>query len=99
MKHFTSMLLLSSLVAAVSAQLNTTCFQESGAILVTPQDGTYSADRLVYNEKIVNEPAAIVYAYTEEQVQEVVLCARANGIKAVPRGGGHGYEGMSEDGL
>ena len=85
--------LLFFLAGIASAQLNFTCLQETGVVLVTAQDTTYSNDRLVYNKKIQNEPAAIAYAYTEEQVQDAVVCARANGLKAVARSGGHGYEG------
>ena len=85
--------LLLSLATLASAQVNRTCFQDSGAVLVTPQDGTYNADRMVFNEKVQNEPAAVAYAYSENQVQDLVTCARATGLKAVPRGGGHGYEG------
>lgn len=77
-----------------SAQLNLTCFQNDGGVLVSPQDANYNNDRLIFNEKIQNEPAAIAYAYSEEQVQQIVHCAKVSGLKAVPRGGGHGYEGI-----
>ena len=63
---------------------------------MTPQGahaGDYDNDRLVFNEKIRNEPAGIAYAYTEAQVQAIIQCAQSSGLKAVPRGGGHGYEG------
>ena len=92
-------LLTLGLTALASAQVDTTCFEDSGAIIVTPQDDTYNSDRLVYNEKVQNKPAAIVYAHTENQVQQAILCARANSVKAVPRGGGHGYEGSPSPSL
>ncbi len=76
------------------AQFNSTCFQNDGSVLITPQDGNYNNDRLIFNEKIQRKPVAIAYAYTEQQVQDLVLCARQNALQLSPRGGGHGYEGI-----
>lgn len=89
-------LFLSVLIASLGysvAQLDLTCFQNGGGVLVTPQNSQYSNDRLVFNQKVSRQPAAIAYAYNEAQVQAIIQCATANGFKTVPRGGGHGYEG------
>ena len=82
------------LSGAALAQLNATCFQNDGSVFVTPQDGNYNNDRLIFNEKIQRQPVAIAYAYTEQQVRDLVLCARQSALQPVPRGGGHGYEGL-----
>ena len=78
---------------AKSFALDTTCLASSGARVVTSSDSQWQADKAVYNRKINTEPAAVAYANNEAQVQSIVRCAKAAGIKAVPRGGGHGYEG------
>lgn len=90
-----SLLLLALLyLGHAAAQLNLSCFQNGGGVLVSPQNSAYNNDRLVFNQKVQKQPAAIAYAYTEAQVQAIIQCAEANGLKAVPRGGGHGYEGL-----
>lgn len=81
------------------AALNATCYSNGGAVLETPSSPGFVGAAAVFNEKISNSPAAVAYAYTASQVQDIVRCARAGGIKAVPRGGGHGYEGKSQSSI
>ena len=78
---------------AQSFALDTTCYSNSGAVVATSQSPAWQEDKAVFNEKINNEPAAIAFAHTQSEVQAIIKCARAAGMKAVPRGGGHGYEG------
>ena len=90
-------LVLSMTVGLTSAQLNATCFQNDGSVFITPQDGNYNNDRLIFNEKIQRRPVAIAYAYTEQQVQDLILCAQQSELQSVARSGGHGYEGKEGD--
>ena len=76
-----------------SAQLDGSCVANSGAVLSTSNTLSWSTDRQVFNEKVDRQPAGVAYAQTAGQVQALVQCAQASGLKAVPRGGGHGYEG------
>ena len=92
-------LVLLVVVGLASAQLNATCFQNDGSVFITPQDGNYNNDRLIFNEKIQREPAAIAYAYNEQQVQDLISCARQSALQSVARSGGHGYEGRKAKGV
>ena len=76
-----------------SAALDVACLTDTGAVVSTPVSPTWSADRGVFNEKIDVQPVAVTFAYNQTQVQGLVQCAQAEGLKTVPRGGGHGYEG------
>ena len=74
--------------------LDTTCFSNSGALVSLPGQPDWQTDKSVFNSKINKLPLAVVYAQTEAQVQETIRCASSAGIRVVPRGGGHAYEGM-----
>ena len=74
--------------------LDTTCLSNSGAKVVTSASPEWQEDKSVFNRKISADPAAVVYAYNQAQVQAILGCAKAAGIRVVPRGGGHGYEGI-----
>lgn len=91
--RFLALLSFYSAALGVSAQLNVNCISNSGAVLSSPSSGTWNEDRLVYNQKVNVQPAGVAYAHSEAQVQSLVHCATASGLKAVARGGGHGYEG------
>ncbi|KAI4087219.1 MAG: hypothetical protein LQ339_008942, partial [Xanthoria mediterranea] len=57
--------------------------------IVTPQDETYTDARL--GEKIQFEqfPALITYAKDPREIAPLIKCAQREGVKAVPRNGGH----------
>ena len=53
----------------------------------------YPGAKAVANQAVVTSPIAIVYPQTLAAVQGAVNCSRQAGFPAVPRSGGHGYEG------
>ncbi|GAQ92335.1 hypothetical protein KFL_009830010 [Klebsormidium nitens] len=63
--------------------------------VLLPGDEGFAAAALGDNRAFASTPAAIVYPKTTQDVQGVVACARASGVRAVPRSGGHSYEGYS----
>lgn len=93
---FISAVLLFALLTPSSAQLDGSCIANSGAVLSTPVTPSWSNDRQVFNEKVDRQPAGVAFAHSAGQVQALVQCAQASGLKAVSRGGGHGYEGEHE---
>ncbi|KAK9808654.1 hypothetical protein WJX72_001326 [[Myrmecia] bisecta] len=62
---------------------------------VYPQSNGYDTAKAVFNLRTVSDPAVVVYPASTADVQAVVGCARKSGTKAVPRSGGHSYEGLS----
>ena len=97
-KTCVSVLLLAAILDLISyrpsAAVDVACLADTGAVVSTPVSATWNADRDVFNEKVDVQPAAVAYAYNQSQVQGLVQCAQAQGLKTVPRGGGHGYEGL-----
>ena len=73
------------------------CLQATGVPQLTlPDDTSFNSLKQVYNTRFdVNTPLAIASAATESQVQRIVRCARAAGVPAVARSGGHSFEGYS----
>jgi hypothetical protein len=56
--------LFCAIIGVAKADLNFTCFETGGTTLVTPSDGSYNSDRIVYNTKVNRMPAAMVYVQT-----------------------------------
>jgi hypothetical protein len=64
--------LLVALFCGITAaqQLDFGCFSATNdaGVLVTPSVPQYGDDKRVYNQKVVSEPSAIAYCYSEQQV-------------------------------
>ena len=90
------LLLLALITTSIhrTVALDATCISNSGAVVSLPGQPDWQTDKSVFNSKINKMPLAVVYAQTEAQVQETIRCASSAGIRVVPRGGGHAYEGM-----
>ena len=94
--HLKAALALSvaGLLAVGSAQQLIECLERLDADLVSAQDvDQYDLARQVANKRVLREPIAIVYPRSVAAVQGAVNCSRLAGFPAVPRSGGHGYEG------
>ncbi|HEY7948161.1 MAG TPA: FAD-binding oxidoreductase [Acidimicrobiales bacterium] len=64
--------------------------------LVLPTTPSYAAAKLVYNlPYAATDPAAVAYCASPSDVQRCVSFARAHGLPATPRSGGHSYAGYS----
>ncbi|KFY10368.1 hypothetical protein V492_05054 [Pseudogymnoascus sp. VKM F-4246] len=68
---------------------------DAASRLVDKSNAAYDDARM--GEKIQYDqfPTLIAYAKSSTEVQELVKCANASGIKAVPRTGGHHFESYS----
>ena len=73
------------------------CLQEGQIEFISKSNGIkYDTAKEVWNK--LNEtsaPLAVAYPKSPEEVQAAVKCLSKNGIQAVPRSGGHSYEGFS----
>ncbi|KAF8470821.1 hypothetical protein BDZ91DRAFT_654061 [Kalaharituber pfeilii] len=63
--------------------------------VITPDNSFYTDARLGEKVQFDELPALITYAKTALEVSALVLCARLSGYHAVPRSGGHHFEGYS----
>ncbi|HXQ60378.1 MAG TPA: FAD-binding oxidoreductase [Acidimicrobiales bacterium] len=64
--------------------------------LVLPTSASYASATLVYNLPYTAVlPAAVAYCASASDVQRCVSFARAHGLPATPRSGGHSYAGYS----
>ena len=71
---------------------------QSGTATILPDDSAYNAtaSTLVFNLQFSNRhPAAIVMVTTENEIKQVLSCARKSSWRAVVRNGGHSFEGNS----
>jgi FAD/FMN-containing dehydrogenase len=68
--------------------------------LVLPSDPSYPSRRLVNARRFSPRPMMIVDAASTDDVVRAIAFARAQGLRLVPRSGGHSYVGASgNDGL
>jgi hypothetical protein len=82
--------------AAATAASLSDCLRALGAEVVEPAGGAaFAATRQVNNARISAWPIAVAYPADAAQVAALVRCCAAAGVCAVPRGGGHSYEGLS----
>jgi hypothetical protein len=82
--------------AVATAAALSDCLRATGAEVVEPAAGAaFAAARQVNNARISAWPIAVAYAADATQVATLVRCCAAAGVRAVPRGGGHSYEGLS----
>ncbi|KAL2873112.1 hypothetical protein SGCOL_011734 [Colletotrichum sp. CLE4] len=63
--------------------------------IVTPTDPTYHDARIGEAIQFTQMPVLIAYAEKPYEVAPLIQCAKTNGIKAVPRTGGHHFLGYS----
>ncbi len=64
--------------------------------LVLPSATSYAAAKLVYNLRFAGvDPAAVAYCASVPDVRRCIAFARAHGVVATPRSGGHSYGGYS----
>ncbi len=68
---------------------------------IRPGDGAYDAARQTFNSADDQRPAAIVYPHDADEVAELVLGARAAGLRVAVQGGSHnaGPQGTLSDAL
>ena len=73
------------------------CLTDNEIEFVDAADGAqYQEAKLVWNKVMTTaKPFAIATPKTTQQVQSAVQCLQENGIAAVPRSGGHSYQGYS----
>ncbi|KAK9804961.1 hypothetical protein WJX73_003918 [Symbiochloris irregularis] len=71
------------------------CLNATNATVIDQSSPAYSTQRLVANQRINRTPAAIALPNSAQAVSEIVLCCRKFNVSAVPRSGGHSYEGYS----
>src|ERR1700676_5445089 len=64
--------------------------------LITPADSAYNGARVVYNERYDGvRPLAVARPVSVDDVRKIVAWAAAEGVRPIPRGGGHSYAGYS----
>jgi len=77
------------------ARLRTLAARLSGPV-ITPADSAYNAARVVYNERFdAVRPLAVARPVSLEDVRRIVAWAAAEGVRPIPRSGGHSYAGYS----
>jgi hypothetical protein len=87
----------STLVQPVMGHSLTTCLKNiKGLKVELPNTASYNKDREIWEKKIDPAyPAVIVVPTSASQVSDAILCANYEGIRVVPKSGGHSYEGYS----
>ena len=97
MKLFEDLLRLILLVTVVindaRGKFQAQCFSRQGIEVVAHDSARWDHVRSIWNAKVDKQPAAIVFPNSEAQAQQAVRCAKQQGLRIVPRNGGHGYEG------
>lgn len=86
-------LLLSVVIDDARGNFHAQCFHREGIEVVAPGSARWDHVRSIWNAKVDKQPAAIVFPNSEAQAQQAVRCAKQQGLRIVPRNGGHGYEG------
>lgn len=73
------------------------CFSDASVEYLDANDGKdFATASHVWNKRMEGtRPAAVAYPADEADVQATVRCLAAAGVRAVPRSGGHSYEGLS----
>jgi len=66
--------------------------------VVLPGDESWDAARQAWNTAVDQQPEAVVYAESADDVVEVVRFARAHGLRIAPQGTGHGASALSTEG-
>jgi FAD/FMN-containing dehydrogenase len=81
--------------AATDPRVRALAARLSGPV-ITPASSAYGAARLVYNERYdAVRPLAIARPASVADVRKIVAWAGAEGIRPIPRSGGHSYAGYS----
>jgi FAD/FMN-containing dehydrogenase len=97
MNAITVMLL--ALVGMTTARMTpdklSSCLMTAGVEFIGSTNPNIRIASKLWNKMNNTIPAAIAYPITYDQVSKSVLCAKASGIKAVPKSGGHSYMGYS----
>src|SRR5579872_5229536 len=69
------------------------------APLITPADAAYDGARVVYNDRYdAVRPLAVARPASVAEVRRIVAWAAAEGVRPIPRSGGHSYAGYSTGG-
>jgi hypothetical protein len=63
------------------------------SVLVPGRDAGYENATIVFSRQFHSFPVAVTFPKDTSDVQGIVICSRAAGVQAVPRSGGHSYEG------
>jgi FAD/FMN-containing dehydrogenase len=64
--------------------------------VITPADSAYDGARVVYNERYdAVRPLAVARPASVDDVRRIVAWAVAEGVRPIPRSGGHSYAGYS----
>jgi hypothetical protein len=69
------------------------------SVLVPGRDAGYENATIVFSRLFHSFPVAITFPKDTSDIQGIVICARAAGVQAVPRSGGHSYEGTHSTSL
>lgn len=94
LSHCIQSLICSCFSPCVSLSASTSQFPVNSGLragLVKKECTTTSLQ--VYNLAVVTTPVLVAYPSTVDQVSKIVKCAKQFGKQAVPRSGGHSYEG------
>lgn len=75
------------------------CVVGRESVLVPGRDAGYENATIVFSRQFHSFPVAITFPKDTSDVQGIVICARAAGVQAVPRSGGHSYEGTHSTSL
>lgn len=87
-------LLVSSYYVSVAQADLLDCLTATNSTVVSPSSSTYDTLRAVANQRVSKQPAFITLPNTAQAVSDIVKCCRQFNVSAVPRSGGHSYEGM-----
>jgi len=73
------------------------CLKSKKVKYLTVSNGeSFRKAKIIWNKlNDTNVPSAVVQPTTITQVQDAVKCLSTNEVRAIPRGGGHSYEGYS----
>lgn len=73
------------------AEVAILCLQQLSVPFLTPQSTNWAENTATSNVRVPHTPSLLVYAETVQDVQDVVACGVAAGLKVSARSGGHSY--------
>ena len=79
----------------VSSGTNATITSPTLGLVTSTEDSLYEAFRTGERARVDRHPSAVFFAQSEQDVVNAVTCAFKAGLRVVPRGGSHSYEGFS----
>lgn len=79
----------------VSSGSNASITSPTLSLVTSTEDTLYEAFRTGERARVDRHPSAVYFPQSEQDVVNAVTCAFKAGLRVVPRGGSHSYEGFS----